>query len=111
MVKNQADFTNTEFKESVSQEIDGKMKNTDYFSEHFETALIKSATMQNALKKAFDLCYQDKWKTCKSDVMKILVKAGLWFASIILTVVIMVSVTNKISKQQPQAKVEAQRVK
>lgn len=96
--------------ENINSDIDKKMQSTDYFSKHFISALTKSADMQKALKEEFDKCYKDKWKACKSDFVKILVKAGLWFASIVLTVVITVIVTNKISKQQ-QSKVEAQQVK
>ena len=97
--------------ENINSDIDKKMQSTDYFSKHFISALTKSADMQKALKDEFDKCYQNKWTTYKSDVVKNLAKAGLWFASIILTVVITVIVTNKISKQQPTQKTEVPQVK
>ena len=111
MVK-EKDFETPEFKKSVSQEIDGKMQNTDYFSTHFISALTKSAGMQNALKEEFDKCYKNKWITYKSDIAILSVKwiVGIGTGIILLYVGSLIG-SNSSKTQQPTQKTEAQQVK
>lgn len=106
------DFETPEFKKSVSQEIDGKMQNTDYFSTHFISALTKSAGMQNALKEEFDKCYKNKWITYKSDIANLSVKWIGGSITAILLLYIGTLIGSKPNKTPPQqSKVEAQQVK